>query len=348
MEENLIDIYNEVRECDYKGEHYSVRDNGAIMRHPNGYRKRPADNQWTFGNKDVKTGYMTTLGVRVHIVVATAFYGANDSTIMVVDHIDTNRCNNRPENLRWITRLENILLNPYTRHKVEYICGSIENFLNNPELLYGHESEDNNFTWMRAVTREEAANTLKHLDQLQERPTNMSSAGNKMGDWIYQSIQRKEDSWNIAMIPTEEELRWREERMKSAEEERNRPIPTSNPLAFQRGWSVSPIFPLCPETVGDNPLNEYLIRLQEGAVFITSHYGNSIVHKYVRHDDQLIVITKIIGGVKPWGLTIITWENGMFVHQSSGTYFEENGVLADFTRAQGLDWDGSDSIDDYC
>ena len=23
----------EVMECDYKGEHYSVRDNGAIMRH---------------------------------------------------------------------------------------------------------------------------------------------------------------------------------------------------------------------------------------------------------------------------------------------------------------------------
>ena len=32
--EQLINIFTEVRECDYKGEHYSVRDNGAIMRHP--------------------------------------------------------------------------------------------------------------------------------------------------------------------------------------------------------------------------------------------------------------------------------------------------------------------------
>ena len=45
----------EVMECDYKGEHYSVRDNGAIMRHSNG-RKRPNDGQWTFGRKDPESG----------------------------------------------------------------------------------------------------------------------------------------------------------------------------------------------------------------------------------------------------------------------------------------------------
>lgn len=45
MEQPLLDIYSEVRECDYKGEHYSVRDNGAIMRHPK-KQIRPNDNQW--------------------------------------------------------------------------------------------------------------------------------------------------------------------------------------------------------------------------------------------------------------------------------------------------------------
>ncbi len=36
--------------CIYKNETYSVRDNGAVLRHPreNG-RVRPTDNQWTFG-----------------------------------------------------------------------------------------------------------------------------------------------------------------------------------------------------------------------------------------------------------------------------------------------------------
>lgn len=43
-------------------------------------------------------------------------YGINDST-MIVDHIDTNRCNKRSENLSWLTRLENAFNNPYTRNK---------------------------------------------------------------------------------------------------------------------------------------------------------------------------------------------------------------------------------------
>ena len=29
----LINIYDEERRCEYKGEIYSVRDNGAVMRH---------------------------------------------------------------------------------------------------------------------------------------------------------------------------------------------------------------------------------------------------------------------------------------------------------------------------
>lgn len=32
---------------------------------------------------------------RVHIIVAMAFYGAQDTKVYVVDHIDTNRQNNQ-------------------------------------------------------------------------------------------------------------------------------------------------------------------------------------------------------------------------------------------------------------
>jgi hypothetical protein len=40
-----IDDYCETRECDYKEEHYSVRDNGSIMRHSReGKRIRKDDN----------------------------------------------------------------------------------------------------------------------------------------------------------------------------------------------------------------------------------------------------------------------------------------------------------------
>src|SRR5574344_497128 len=95
------EYFTEVRECDYKDEHYSVRDNGAVYRHAReGKKVRKEDNVWTFGEKNLTNGYMLIGSHRVHIIVATAFLGANDSSKLVVYHIDTNRCNNRPENLR--------------------------------------------------------------------------------------------------------------------------------------------------------------------------------------------------------------------------------------------------------
>ena len=133
----MINDYKEVKECVYKDEHYSVRDNGAIFRHKReGKRLRLDDERWTFGFKNSKTGYMLLGDHRVHIIVATAFLGERDSKKFVVDHIDTNRCNNRVENLRWFTRLENALNNEITRNKIIYICGSIEAFVEKLENLY--------------------------------------------------------------------------------------------------------------------------------------------------------------------------------------------------------------------
>ena len=52
------DDYSEVKECEFKGEHYSVRDNGAIMRHArDGKPHRKDDDVWTFGKKDEKKGF---------------------------------------------------------------------------------------------------------------------------------------------------------------------------------------------------------------------------------------------------------------------------------------------------
>ena len=68
----------------------------------------------------------------------------------MVDHIDSNCRNNRPENLRWLTRLENALKNPATRKKIEYLCGSIEAFLENPSMLNELQGEPN-FTTIKAL-----------------------------------------------------------------------------------------------------------------------------------------------------------------------------------------------------
>lgn len=72
----LLSKYSEIRECDFKERHYSVRDNGAIYRHPKkDCKPSKLDCTWTFGNKDNKTGYMLYGRVRVHQIVATAFHG---------------------------------------------------------------------------------------------------------------------------------------------------------------------------------------------------------------------------------------------------------------------------------
>ena len=181
-----IDEYVQEKSCTYRGELYFVRDNGAVLRKtPEGKRQRSLDNQWTFGTKNASNGYMTIGGHRIHIVVATAFFGERDSKVYVVDHIDTNRCNNRVENLRWLTRLENILLNELTRKKIEWICGSVERFLEDPSQLRGYESHDRNFEWMRTVSKEEAANTLRNWKTLLERSNRGSTSGQPIGDWIY-------------------------------------------------------------------------------------------------------------------------------------------------------------------
>ena len=46
-----IDIFEKESECDYKGEHYSVRDNGAVMRHP---KTAIAQGHWTTSGHSVK------------------------------------------------------------------------------------------------------------------------------------------------------------------------------------------------------------------------------------------------------------------------------------------------------
>ncbi|MCQ2246422.1 MAG: HNH endonuclease [Bacteroidaceae bacterium] len=158
----MIDVnenYTREVECEYKEERYKVRDNGAIFRMAReGKPKRAKDEVWTFGEK-IDRGYARFCNEAVHRIVAVAFHGEPPTNQHVVDHIDTNRQNNRPENLRWLTKLENILLNPFTKAKIEFWCGSVERFLQDPSLLKGHESLDPNFAWMRAVTSEEAKNT---------------------------------------------------------------------------------------------------------------------------------------------------------------------------------------------
>ena len=341
-----IDDYKDVKECVYKDEHYSARDNGAVMRYPReGKRVRKDDNVWTFGKPNDKTGYMEIAGQRVHRIVAYAFLGNPPTDQHVVDHIDTNRRNNRPENLRWVTRLENILLNDITRSKIEYICGSVEAFLKNPSLLRNHELDDRNFSWMHTVSKEESENTLKWWEQLKENPRPKAGTSG-LGEWIYQKqYTRKSNGLSNRKVNNvfEESVGISKSEQKNYE--------SLTPNVIQINWKTPTEFPCCPKESDGNPLESYHKNLKEGVVFCKSKYFTTIVLDSAIADEgkSLYVITRSKDeAVKPWALAKITCENGIYFHKSEGTFFEEQGARKYFTLAQGKEWTGGDVFDDYC
>lgn len=327
-----VDDFKQEVECIYKDERYSVRDNGAVFRHSrDGKRPRKYDNFWTFGKSNDTHGYMEIGSARVHIIVAMAFYGIHDTKIYVVDHIDTNRQNNRLENLRWLTRLENVLLNPISRKKIEYICGcSAEEFLANPEKYRDMIQPDTGFGWMRTVTKEEGAQCLENL--LEWAASDKRPSGGSMGEWVYRPLSTKYSP--VEEIPKGPDY-----------------VMSLTPKAAQRDWRTPSEFPCTPQEVGENPLASYAENLKEGKVFAQNQYGASlIINSGLSEDRQaLYVMTESSEGeaaIKRYALAKITYEDGLFVH-TGHTFFTKEGAEKQFTLAQGLEWTGGDSIDDY-
>ena len=142
----------------------------------------------------------------------------------VVDHIDTNRCNNRPENLRWVTRLENALNNPITRRKIELICGSIDNFLNDPTCIRSG-SGNQSIEWMRRVSKEEADNCRNNLTKWAESGQVPSGKG-KLGEWIYNGLSPTSLEVSMVLHNTEEYRSWLNEwRVGKKDSDWDRPKP---------------------------------------------------------------------------------------------------------------------------
>ena len=317
-----IDDYKEVKDCIYKEEHYSARDNGAVMRHPRvGKRIRKDDNVWTFGKPNDKTGYMEIAGQRVHRIVAFAFHGNPPTNQHVVDHIDTNRRNNRPENLRWLTRLENALNNPITRARIKNLCGSIEAFLADPSILRGHERIDPNFSWMRAVTPEEARASLERLTNwAKEHP---KPKGGNLGEWVFQEQRTNTESrYNAPSFPNmrdnEELVTYEENQVEEKEPLRTQSL---TPNAIQLDWKNPVSFPCCPQEYSGNPLEAYMANLKEGTVFSTNYYGDSTVLRFGRpQPDCLWVMCSISIGFNTHAFTKITFEDGVFYHENMGVF----------------------------
>lgn len=357
-EQSLLNDYQEVKECDFKGEHYSVRDNGAVYRHARpGKKKRKDDERWTFGIPNATNGYMFIGSVvRVHQIVATAYFGERDTKVYVVDHIDSNRRNNRVENLRWLTRLENVLNNPATRKKIIMCCGSLEAFLNDPALIRRFANQNPDYSWMRNVSRDESKRALANMNEWARCPI-VEPKGGKMGEWIYKSIgfNPQMEIMNELMEQSNKQQRMPMQYVNKASAEMNEKFikeANSPKSAVQKDWKTPTDFPLCPEVISDSALLDYYNNLSKGKLFTKNVYGATKIIDYAINNENtyIWVLSKITDNnpVKPWTLAGIYIDNGKFVHENLRSFFKEEGSYKYFTLAQGKEWTGGDGIDDYC
>lgn len=337
-----IDNYKHLKDCIYKDERYSVRDNGAVLRYPReGKRPRPTDNQWTFGKPNDRTGYMEIASVRVHRIIATAFHGEPLTKEHVVDHIDTNKRNNRPENLRWVTRLENVLLNPITAKRIAYVCGSIEAFLANPTKYRDQFSEPHE-QWMQTVSPEDARISLERMLAWAESDNSNRTSSGSLDKWIFsrEIIQNPLPPLSDCLM-------------------------SKTPGAAQRILSLYDKpneYPCTPQKIEGDPLTAYNNSLIQGKAFFRNHNGEYVVVKsgFSKDLHTLYVMTRSayvwreqednewlpipIGDIPkderendlPHSLTQITYEDGLFVHTKVELGFhpteELEKVFAEYTQ----------------
>lgn len=321
------DFSKELSNIAYKGEIYSVRDNGAVYRHAKNIKPRNLDNQWTFGKQNLKTGYMEIASVPIHRIVATAFLGPPPTQDHVVDHIDTNKCNNRPNNLRWVTRLENILLNPITAKRIELVCGSVENFLSDPSK-YSHSFREPNYSWMCTVSKEEAQNSLNNF--LKWAKSDKKTIGGTLGDWIFSRGQSDSYDENQTESALTDSL-------------------TSN--AKQKNWRTPTEFICCPNNNTENVLSEYQKNLIPGKVFCKNQYGQNVIRESALINNDFIVVLTENGdksAIKPWCVAKIYCDTGFIIHESLGSFFTYEGANKMFITQQGYEWTGGDTFDDFC
>ena len=242
------------------------------------------------------------------ILVATAFHGPKPTKEHVVDHIDTNRRNNRADNLRWVTRLENALDNPITRKRIIMRCGSIEAFLANPSLL--RESDVTpDFSWMRTVTDAEAQVSKERL--LAWAESDKQASGGALGEWVYgrQSISQNDgQSSNIDEIDklqSDSLNGWGQipprayERPVEPGQRKPNVMLSLTPGAAQEIYFYNDKpneYPCTPQEYSGDPLTAYAANLTENAVYWRNDNGDReyVVVKYGFSEDRnsLYVMTK--------------------------------------------------------
>ena len=345
-QQELLNTYSEERECDYKGRHYRVRDNGSVLRLPTDPAKpRKGDNEWTFGTHHKGNQYFFIGAHQVHRIVATAFHGEPEAETDVVDHIDNNGENNRSENLRWTTRLGNAL-NPATRKKLELMTGmTIEEILKDMSVLKKYNLKKD-YKWMGAVSKEEAERTLRNIKEWAEKPYEIPKVPYEPKRRMLHPVPAR----NISPLrPTPYEMNHMSEG--HGGEDDGLPAGCIRSLtqnALERGWKAPYRFPFCPQQGGD--LKSYFDAIKIGEeVAIGKGYSFFVTGKAMNRDGTAICLKTESGkdSVKPYGVMMITKEDGWFIHEGQN-YFQKIGQEKYFTLTKGEEWTGGDVFDDFC
>ena len=260
--EDFINDFKEERICNYRGRKYHVRDNGAV------YRRclddgivRIGDEEWTIGKPNSQNGYLYHGKAAVHRIVCTAFHGEPEGDRNIVDHIDTNKWNNRPDNLRWVTRMENITNNPITMAIIEVKFGSFDSFVEYLAQKTKQKAESTDFSSFRPVTPEEGEAYLEHWEEWSERPLEeRTPVGFGQGEWMYHSRGKTGfvfKNWISVVVDKSEECS----------------------------------FPLAPKATneGEDVIQKYREALVPNATFLISRYYETVVRDVVFFEKENIL-----------------------------------------------------------
>ena len=110
-------------------------------------------------------------------------------------------------------------------------------------------------------------------------------------------------------------------------------------------------FPCCPQEKSENPLKTYFKQLQPGNVYYMNSKYKVLVQQTAFIDDKIIIKCESDDGenaTKPWSVSTISYENGLYVHELYKTCFQEISADKYFTVLQGKDWTDGPVFDDYC
>lgn len=180
--------------------------------------------------------------------------------------------------------------------------------------------------------------------------------GGRMGEWIYKSLgynPQMEIMNGLMSLNHSIKRRSSENKASNTIIEKKEYIEAKSPkTAIQKKWKTPTDFPLCPTEITVSPLLDYFGRLSKGELITKNEYGGTTILEFAINgeNDYFWVLSKRTEEhpVKAWALMGVFMENGKFVHENLGSFFEEKGGYKYYTLAQGKEWTGGDCQDDYC